>query len=153
MSTCGGSLRNSPPIIMGGVLMFRSARMHRTGARSTASGTSSHMQSWADCITGTHESSFWKRHGPQRRTRHRADDAAELTRESRHTFLFKTNHKRATASEGVEYKSSYPSYPDAVHRHFPQSKIREKNFSPHAVMSSERVGRNQLSVGASSPSE
>src|SRR5450759_2282166 len=91
--------------------------------------------------------------GPQRRTRHRADDAAELTRESRHTFLFKANHKRATASEGVEYKSSYPSYPDAVHRHFPQSKIREKNFSPHAVMSSERVGRNQLSVGASSPSE
>src|SRR5664280_3931759 len=45
---------------------------------------------------------------PQRRTRHRADDAAELTRESRHTFLFKANHKRATASEGVEYKSSYP---------------------------------------------
>src|ERR1039458_5240602 len=41
--------------------------------------------------------------GPQRRTRHRADDAAELTRESRHTFLFKANHKRATASEGVEY--------------------------------------------------
>src|SRR5450631_3731976 len=81
------------------------------------------------------------------------EDAAELTRESRHTFLFKANHKRATASEGVEYKSSYPSYPDAVHRHFPQSKIREKNFSPHAVMSSERVGRNQLSVGASSPSE
>ena len=23
------------------------------------------MQSWADCITGTHESSFWKRHLPQ----------------------------------------------------------------------------------------
>ena len=91
--------------------------------------------------------------GPQRRTRHRADDAAELTRESRHTFLFKANHKRATASEGVEYKSSYPSYPDAVHRHFPQSKIREKNFSPHAAMSSERVGRNQSSADASSPSE
>src|SRR5450759_822037 len=91
--------------------------------------------------------------GPQRSTRYRADDAAELTRESRHAYLFKTNHRRATASEGVEYKSSYPSYPDAVHRHFPQSKIREKNFSPHAVMSSERVGRNQLSVGASSPSE
>src|ERR1039458_8564078 len=48
---------------MGGVLMFRSERMRRTGARSTASGTSSHMKSWADCITGTHESSFWKRHG------------------------------------------------------------------------------------------
>src|ERR1035441_5705865 len=46
---------------MGGVLMFRSERMHRTGVRSTASGTSSHMQSWADCITGTLESSFWKR--------------------------------------------------------------------------------------------
>src|ERR1017187_7059624 len=46
---------------MGGVLIFRSERMRRTGARSTASGTSSHMQSWADCITGTHESSFWKR--------------------------------------------------------------------------------------------
>src|ERR1019366_9089770 len=61
MSTCGGSLRNSPPIIMGGVLMFRSERMRRTGARSTASGTSSPMQSWADCITGTHVSSFWKR--------------------------------------------------------------------------------------------
>jgi hypothetical protein len=45
--------------------------------------------------------------------------AAELKRGSRHTFLFKDNHKRATASEGVEYKSSYPSYPDAVHRHFP----------------------------------
>src|SRR5664279_3150979 len=60
-NTFGGSLRNSPPIIMGGVLMFRSERMRRTGARSTASGTSSPMQSWADCITGTHESSFWKR--------------------------------------------------------------------------------------------
>src|SRR5664280_2088838 len=46
---------------MGGVLMFRSERMRRTCARSTASGTSSHMQSWADCITGTHVSSFWKR--------------------------------------------------------------------------------------------
>src|SRR5450759_3124930 len=46
---------------MGGVLMFRSERMRRTGARSSASGTSSPMQSWADCITGTHESSFWKR--------------------------------------------------------------------------------------------
>ena len=23
------------------------------------------MQSWADCITGTHESSFWKRHQDQ----------------------------------------------------------------------------------------
>jgi hypothetical protein len=22
------------------------------------------MQSWEDCITGTHESSFWKRQGP-----------------------------------------------------------------------------------------
>jgi hypothetical protein len=41
--------------------MFRSERMRRTGARSSASGTSSHMQSWEDCITGTHESSFWKR--------------------------------------------------------------------------------------------
>jgi len=80
-------------------------------------------------------------------------DAAELKRESRHIFLFKANHKRATASEGVEYKSSYPSYPDAVHRHFPRSKIREKNFSPHAAMSSERAGRNQPSVGAVSPSE
>src|SRR5664280_2001949 len=60
-NTFGGFLRNSPPIIMGGVLMFRSERMRRTGARSTASGTSSHMQSWAGCITGTHESSFWKR--------------------------------------------------------------------------------------------
>src|SRR5450759_4226476 len=60
-NTFGGFLRNSPPIIMGGVLMFRSARMHRTGARSSASGTSSPMQSWADCITGTHESTFWKR--------------------------------------------------------------------------------------------
>jgi NAD(P)-dependent dehydrogenase (short-subunit alcohol dehydrogenase family) len=30
---------------------------------NTASGTSSHMQSWADCITGTHVSSFWKRQG------------------------------------------------------------------------------------------
>src|ERR1035437_8898808 len=46
---------------MDGVLMFRSERMRRTGARSTASGTSSHMQSWADCITGTLESRFWKR--------------------------------------------------------------------------------------------
>src|ERR1039457_2486768 len=36
-------------------------RMHRTGVRSSVSGTSSHMQSWADCITGTHESSSWKR--------------------------------------------------------------------------------------------
>src|SRR5664280_2620525 len=60
-NTFGGFLRMSPPIIMGGVLMFRSERMRRTGARSTASGTSSHMQSWADCITGTLESSFWKR--------------------------------------------------------------------------------------------
>src|ERR1039457_3328521 len=60
-NTFGGFLRNSPPIIMGGVLMFRSERMRRTGARSTASGTSSNMQSWADCITGTHVSSFWKR--------------------------------------------------------------------------------------------
>jgi hypothetical protein len=59
-----------------------------------------------------------------------------------HGFLFKANHKRATASEGVEYKSSYPSYPDAVHRHFPESKIREKNFSPHAAMSSEWEGTN-----------
>jgi tripartite-type tricarboxylate transporter receptor subunit TctC len=41
----------------------------------------------------------------------------------------------------------------AVYRHFPESKIREKNFSPHAAMSSERVGRNQSSVGAASPSE
>src|SRR5450631_3088794 len=62
-NTFGGSLRNSPPITMDGVLMFRSERMRRTGARSTASGTSSHMQYWADCITGTHESSFWKRQG------------------------------------------------------------------------------------------
>src|ERR1039458_1753688 len=46
---------------MGGVLMFRSERMRQTGARSSASGTSSPMQSWADCITGTHESSYWKR--------------------------------------------------------------------------------------------
>ena len=60
--TCGGFLRNSPPIIMGGVLMFRLGRIHRTGARSSASEILSHMQSWADCITGTHESSFWKRH-------------------------------------------------------------------------------------------
>jgi hypothetical protein len=45
----------------GCVLMFRSERMRRTGARSTASGTSSPMQSWAVCITGTHESSCWKR--------------------------------------------------------------------------------------------
>ncbi|HET7383331.1 MAG TPA: integrase core domain-containing protein [Pseudolabrys sp.] len=30
-------------------------------ARSSVPGTSSHMQSLADCITGTHESSFWKR--------------------------------------------------------------------------------------------
>jgi hypothetical protein len=45
----------------GWLLMFRLERMRRTGARSTASGTSSHMQSWADCITGTLESSFWKR--------------------------------------------------------------------------------------------
>jgi transposase InsO family protein len=42
-------------------LMFRSEKIHQTGARSSASGTSSHMQYWADCITGTHESSFWKR--------------------------------------------------------------------------------------------
>src|SRR5450759_4589807 len=62
-NTFDGFLQNSPPIIMGGVLMFRSERMRRTGARSTASGTSSHMQSWADCITGTLESSFWKRQG------------------------------------------------------------------------------------------
>ena len=55
-------LRNSPPIIMGGVLMFRLGRIHRTGARSSVSETLSHMQSWADCITGTHEFSFWKRH-------------------------------------------------------------------------------------------
>src|ERR1039457_3951426 len=61
-NTFDGFLQNSPPIIMGGVLMFRSERMRRTGARSTASGTSSPMQSWADCITATHESSFWKRH-------------------------------------------------------------------------------------------
>jgi hypothetical protein len=33
----------------------------RPGARSTASETSSPMQSWEDCITGMHESSFWKR--------------------------------------------------------------------------------------------
>src|ERR1019366_1055393 len=59
-----GSLRNSPPIIMGGVLMFRSERMRRTGARSSASETSSPMQSWADYITGTHESNFWKRQAP-----------------------------------------------------------------------------------------
>src|SRR5450830_1306621 len=50
---------------MGGVLMFRSERMRRTGARSTASETSSHMQSWADCITGTLESSYWKRQPAQ----------------------------------------------------------------------------------------
>src|ERR1039458_10134596 len=47
---------------MGGVLMFRLERMRRTGARSSASETSSPMQSWADYITGTHETSFWKRH-------------------------------------------------------------------------------------------
>src|SRR5450759_5837328 len=51
---------------MGGVLMFRSERMRRTGAPSTASGTSSHMQSWADCITGTLVSSFWKRQADRR---------------------------------------------------------------------------------------
>ena len=43
--------------------MFRLGRMHQTAARSSASETLSHMQSWADCITGTHESSFWKRQG------------------------------------------------------------------------------------------
>ena len=63
-STCGGSLRNSPPIITGGVLIFRWGRMHQTDARLSASETSSHMQSWADCITGPHESSFWKRQRP-----------------------------------------------------------------------------------------
>ena len=47
--------------------------------------------------------------GPHRCTRYRTDDAVELEHEFRHTFLFKANHKRATASEGVEYKSSYPS--------------------------------------------
>src|SRR5664279_2040996 len=62
-NTFGGFLRNSPPIIMGGVLMFRSGRMRRTGARSSASGTSSPTQSWAGCTTDTRESSFWKRQG------------------------------------------------------------------------------------------
>src|SRR5665811_263355 len=66
---------------MGGVLMFRSGRMHRTGARSSASGTSSHMQSWADCITGTLESSFWKR---QRvRPAHLANQRAQFSRDLR----------------------------------------------------------------------
>jgi len=60
----GKKLFMSPTIIMRRVLMFRSGRMHRTCARSSASGTSSHMQSWANCITGTHESSFWKRQLP-----------------------------------------------------------------------------------------
>jgi hypothetical protein len=55
-------LENSPPIIMGGVLMFRWGKMHQTDARLRASETLLHMQSWADCITGTHESSFWKQH-------------------------------------------------------------------------------------------
>jgi hypothetical protein len=55
--------RNSPPIIMGRVLIFRSGRMHRTGARSSASEISLHMQSWADYIIGRHESSFRKRQG------------------------------------------------------------------------------------------
>ena len=50
-----------PPIIMRRILMFRSGRMHRTSARSSASETSLHMQSWADYITSTHESSFRKR--------------------------------------------------------------------------------------------
>src|SRR4249920_213592 len=46
---------------MSGVLMFRLRRMPRTGAQSNASETSLHTQSSADYITGTHESSFWKR--------------------------------------------------------------------------------------------
>ena len=41
--------------------MFRSERMLRTGARSSDLETSLPMQSWADYIIGTHESSFWKR--------------------------------------------------------------------------------------------
>ena len=56
-------LRNSLDLLQWMRSMFRSARMHRTGARSSASAISSHMQSWADCITGTHVSSFWKRQG------------------------------------------------------------------------------------------
>jgi hypothetical protein len=40
--------------------MFRWGKMHQTDARLRASETLLHMQSWADCITGTHESSFWK---------------------------------------------------------------------------------------------
>ena len=50
---------------MSGVLMFHLGRMLRTGARSSASETSPHMQYWADYITGTHESSSWKRHVEQ----------------------------------------------------------------------------------------
>ena len=46
-------LQNYPPITMGSVLMFCLGRMHRTGARASASETSSHMQSWAGCITGS----------------------------------------------------------------------------------------------------
>src|SRR5712692_9628357 len=48
---------------MSRVLMFRSGKMRRTGARSSASETSWHMQYWVDYITGTHESSIWKRPG------------------------------------------------------------------------------------------
>src|ERR1035437_5684461 len=54
---------------MDGVLTFRSERMRRTGARSNASGISSPMQSWADCITGTLESSYWKRQAPAAKSR------------------------------------------------------------------------------------
>ena len=59
--TFGGSSEDSRPIIIGRVLTFRLRRTHRVGARSSASETSLHMQSWVDYIIGTHESSFWKR--------------------------------------------------------------------------------------------
>jgi len=58
-------LAKFPTIIMSGVLTYRSGRTRRTGAKSSASETSPHIQYWADYITGTQESSFWKRQGAE----------------------------------------------------------------------------------------
>jgi hypothetical protein len=63
---------------MGGVRMFRLGMMHRTGARSSASETSSHMQYWAGYITGTHESSFWKRQQDQHDNEYESEATAAV---------------------------------------------------------------------------
>ena len=54
----------------------------------SASGILSHMQSWADCITGTHESSFWKRQAKIDAAAHEIENVpAEQNPATAHLFI------------------------------------------------------------------